>query len=174
MTLKDGYGFGGFSGTPPSEPNLSTPPPLGGYSCQQINTYHNYSACQVRINVLINFLYVWFLQTNDFFKKQFEKWALDWSQVCLISDGTSSNEVLVKANITLVWKWITTKYYVIDNYLKWLQSTLINIISTSNCFTGQNRSCGLYPACSEKGQYWWWYISHRRVNTIRFVIVYGK
>ena len=27
MTLKDGYGFGGFSGTPPSEPNLSTPPP---------------------------------------------------------------------------------------------------------------------------------------------------
>ena len=31
MTLKDGYGFGGFSGTPPSEPNLSrpTPPPQG-------------------------------------------------------------------------------------------------------------------------------------------------
>ena len=27
MTLKDRYGFGGFSGTPPSEPNLSTPPP---------------------------------------------------------------------------------------------------------------------------------------------------
>ena len=27
MTLKDGYRFGGFSGTPPSEPNLSTPPP---------------------------------------------------------------------------------------------------------------------------------------------------
>ena len=27
MTLKDGYGFDGFSGTPPSEPNLSTPPP---------------------------------------------------------------------------------------------------------------------------------------------------
>ena len=27
MTLKDGYGFGGFSGTPPSEPNMSTPPP---------------------------------------------------------------------------------------------------------------------------------------------------
>ena len=30
MTLKDGYGFGGFSGTPPSEPNLSTPPPPQG------------------------------------------------------------------------------------------------------------------------------------------------
>ena len=29
MTLKDRYGFGGFSGTPPSEPNLSTPPPPG-------------------------------------------------------------------------------------------------------------------------------------------------
>ena len=27
MTLKDRYGFGGFSGTPPSEPNLSTAPP---------------------------------------------------------------------------------------------------------------------------------------------------
>ena len=27
MTLKDRYWFGGFSGTPPSEPNLSTPPP---------------------------------------------------------------------------------------------------------------------------------------------------
>ena len=27
--FKDGYGFGGFSGTPPSEPNLSTPPPPG-------------------------------------------------------------------------------------------------------------------------------------------------
>ena len=27
MTLKDGYRFGGFSGTPPSEPNLSPPPP---------------------------------------------------------------------------------------------------------------------------------------------------
>ena len=27
MTLKDRYGFGGFSGTHPSEPNLSTPPP---------------------------------------------------------------------------------------------------------------------------------------------------
>ena len=27
MTLKDGYRFGGFSGTPPSEPYLSTPPP---------------------------------------------------------------------------------------------------------------------------------------------------
>ena len=27
MTLKDRYGFGGFSGTPPSEPILSTPPP---------------------------------------------------------------------------------------------------------------------------------------------------
>ena len=26
MTLKDRYWFGGFSGTPPSEPNLSTPP----------------------------------------------------------------------------------------------------------------------------------------------------
>ena len=26
MTLKDGYRFGGFSGTPPSEPNLSTLP----------------------------------------------------------------------------------------------------------------------------------------------------
>ena len=30
MTLKDRYGFGGFSGTPPSEPNLSTPPPPPG------------------------------------------------------------------------------------------------------------------------------------------------
>ena len=29
MTLKDGYRFGGFSGIPPSEPNLSTPPPPG-------------------------------------------------------------------------------------------------------------------------------------------------
>ena len=29
MTLKDGYRFGGFSGTPPSEPNLSTPSPPG-------------------------------------------------------------------------------------------------------------------------------------------------
>ena len=27
MTLKDGYRFGGFSGTPPLEPNLSAPPP---------------------------------------------------------------------------------------------------------------------------------------------------
>ena len=26
MTFKDGYGFGGFSGTLPKEPNLSTPP----------------------------------------------------------------------------------------------------------------------------------------------------
>ena len=32
MTLKDRYGFGGFSGTPPSEPNLSTPPPPRGVS----------------------------------------------------------------------------------------------------------------------------------------------
>ena len=32
MTLKDRYWFGGFSGTPPSEPNLSTPPPPPGYS----------------------------------------------------------------------------------------------------------------------------------------------
>ena len=31
MTLKDRYWFGGFSGTPPSEPNLSTPPPPPGY-----------------------------------------------------------------------------------------------------------------------------------------------
>ena len=30
MTLKDGYGFGGFSGTPLSEPTLSTPPPPPG------------------------------------------------------------------------------------------------------------------------------------------------
>ena len=30
MTLKDRYWFGGFSGTPPSEPNLSTPPPPPG------------------------------------------------------------------------------------------------------------------------------------------------
>ena len=33
MTLKNGYGFQGFSCTPPSEPNLSTPgandPPWG-------------------------------------------------------------------------------------------------------------------------------------------------
>ena len=28
MTLKDRYWFAGFSGTPPSEPNLSTPPPF--------------------------------------------------------------------------------------------------------------------------------------------------
>ena len=27
FSFKDGYGFGGFSSTPPSEPNLSTPPP---------------------------------------------------------------------------------------------------------------------------------------------------
>ena len=38
MTLKDGYGFGGFSGTPPSEPNLSTPPPPG--YVQEILTKH--------------------------------------------------------------------------------------------------------------------------------------
>ena len=36
MTLKDRYGFGGFSGTPPSEPNLSTPPPPPpGYLCEE-------------------------------------------------------------------------------------------------------------------------------------------
>ena len=27
MTLKDGYGFGGFSLAPPSKQHLSTPPP---------------------------------------------------------------------------------------------------------------------------------------------------
>ena len=38
MTLKDGYGFGGFSGTPPSEPNLSTPPPPpGGFINVRLN-----------------------------------------------------------------------------------------------------------------------------------------
>ena len=37
MTLKDRYGFGGFSGTPPSEPNLSTPPPRGsGRGCPSL------------------------------------------------------------------------------------------------------------------------------------------
>ena len=30
MTLKDGYGFGGFSRAPPSKQHLSTPPPPGG------------------------------------------------------------------------------------------------------------------------------------------------
>ena len=30
MTLKDGYGFGGFSRAPPSKQHLSTPPPPPG------------------------------------------------------------------------------------------------------------------------------------------------
>ena len=30
MTLKDGYGFGGFSLAPPSKQHLSTPPPPPG------------------------------------------------------------------------------------------------------------------------------------------------
>ena len=36
MTLKDGYGFGGFSLAPPSKQHLSTPPPPG---CQCLTIF---------------------------------------------------------------------------------------------------------------------------------------
>ena len=39
MTLKDRYWFGGFSGTPPSEPNLSTPPPPRGFDFVSIISF---------------------------------------------------------------------------------------------------------------------------------------
>ena len=35
-TFKDRYGLSGFSGTPPSEPNLSTPPPPGNITSSKI------------------------------------------------------------------------------------------------------------------------------------------
>ena len=41
MTLKDGYRFGSFSGTPPSEPNLSTPNPPGKLAAKVSNPFPN-------------------------------------------------------------------------------------------------------------------------------------
>ena len=64
MTLKDGYRFGGFSGTPPSEPNLSSPPPPPGPPSFQ----------EKRVNVLLLFF--------PFFSFFFFHWTRVHSQPC--------------------------------------------------------------------------------------------
>ena len=42
MTLKDGYGFGGFSLAPPSKQHLSTPPPPGGPPPQHVTPHEGH------------------------------------------------------------------------------------------------------------------------------------
>ena len=70
MTLKDGYRFGGFSGTPPSEPNLRYPPPppppppppgvvVVGSVIRPLNFCLSSSLCLSRLWVLLGHLSIY-------------------------------------------------------------------------------------------------------------------
>ena len=50
MTLKDGYGFGGFSRAPPSKQHLSTPPPPPGFEYRRNSVRRPRSSADLRSN----------------------------------------------------------------------------------------------------------------------------
>ena len=111
MTLKDGYEFGGFSGTPPSEPNLSTPPPPPR---DWMTCIYNFSKVRGNIGV---WPYEWKVhspQTN----------MLKISQIHGNSKFHKFIELIIKVSIRAQWKQIVShgsaRYHVLvlDGKLK--------------------------------------------------------